>query len=321
MAGGKGGAGYSRHLLSRAQALLDDLETPLAVHRVPYEAKWAWGPQGSTKSSPNHEAMAWTIECARAALHGTAEQLRAARDVLLSTYYPQEFTRIGLWTSETLAPANHDHQHLCGTSFARLAAYLSGDAMLLYLSAELCRRTARLFKSLATPDGEIWSVGLRSHPPLLPQHRVSGAWLRLLRGDLIPLPDLRKNPALWHDRMYAGLRALRWLLAQDDDLGAAAAVEPGPVPLKHAVTVYRAPDRHLVVLEPAPALASRADVCDWIDVPYLPRPTRAKTGKAIRASGRVGFNFERPAPDPPRDAVIIRHPGRQAAPPKGEETT
>lgn len=312
MSKGQGGAGYSGPLLSRGQRLNDDLEVTdngkaKGLPALPFDPKWAWGPEGAPKSSPNHEAMDWNIECARAALWGTAEQFERAKDVLVSTYYPQELAQgpkgIGLWTSETLCPGNHDHQHLCGTSFARVAAVVSKDRELLELSGELCRRTARLFLSLSTPDLQVWSVGLRSQH--MPMHRVSTGWLRMVTGIAVPLPDLKRKPALWGDQMYASLRALRWLLKRGDDLGGAADEKPGPVPLKFAVTVYRAKDRHLAVMERDPALEGRPDVCDWIEVPYIAKPDSKKTAK----QAMYGLNFEKPAPEPPKGAVIIHHPG------------
>jgi hypothetical protein len=305
----EGGAGWSGPLLGRAQGILDFLDDPGAP-RVPYDSRYAWGPEGASKSSPNHEANAWTGEAVRAATEGTPEQKERAFQVLLDAYFPRELgpgeTAIGLWAGEQLCPDNHTHQHLAGTAMARVAAVKSGHPELLRRSAELLRTTSAALQALASPAPSFFvcSAGFRCHGR--PMWWWGTAFLRQLMGQ--PGPMKKWKPELWRDRAAVAVRAIRWLQGTDpatgkrrDDLGGADKVGPAGCRLKFETLVYRGKDRHLVVI-PKPKGGGLKGVCDWVLVPW------GKTYEATMAQVTFGLDWSTPPPKPPAGAELIRFP-------------
>lgn len=304
---GPAGKGYSGPLLERNQQVLDFLEKAGPV--IPFQANFAWGPEGAKLSSPNHEAEAWCCEAARAAANGEADAFERAAEVLMTAYFPRELGTgpkgIGLWAGEQLAPDNHTHQHLIGTGMARVAAFLSRRRDLLDLSGELLRVTAGALRALATPEQLfISSAGFRAREGQPPAWWAGTAWLRQVHGLPGPMPEFQRNPANWRSGQGACVRAIRWLQAQGDDLGGAAEAGPSGCKLKFPVSVYRKDgDRHLVVI-PKPEGAPAKEVCDWVEVQH----GLFKSYKAFLGSVRYGHNWTKAPPAPPRDAVLIRFP-------------
>jgi|GEM_PF-3542499 len=309
---GEGGKGWSGPLLERAQKILDNLEDP-GTPPVPFDKKFAWGPEGAPQSSPNHEANAWTGEAVRAAIHGTPEQKDQAIDVLLRAYFPRELgpgdKAIGLWAGEQLCPDNHTHQHLAGTAMARVAAVKSGHPELLARSAELLRVTSAAFQALATPPPFFFmsSAGMRCLEK--PIWWWGTAFLRQLMGQPGPMDTFVKNPDLWRDRAAVAVRALRWLQGTDkqtgkrrDDLGGADKVGPAGCRLKFETLVYRGNDRHLVVL-PKPKNGAPKEVCDWVMVPW-----GLKSYKATMEAMKSGLDWKTPPPKPPAGTELIKFP-------------
>lgn len=304
---GPAGKGYSGPLLERNQQVLDFLEK--VGPAVPFLPGWAWGPDGAKESSPNHEAEAWCCEAARAAANGEEEAFERAAEVLLGAYFPRELgtgpNGIGLWAGEELAPDNHSHQHLIGTSMARVAAFLSKRPDLLELSGELLRVTAGALLSLSTPRQLfISSAGLRALEGEPPAWWAGTAWLRQVRGLPGPMPEFTENPSNWRSGAGACVRAIRWLQSQGDDLGGAGGVSARGCKLRFPVVVYRKDgDRHLVVM-PKPAGAPRKEVCDWVEVPHGNFKTYAKFLDAVR----YGHNWTKTPLTPPKGAEVIHFP-------------
>lgn len=315
MSGGQGGAGWSRINLGRATALLDYLEGVPGAKRVEYAAELAWGPDGVTSASSNHDAEAWGNELVRAAVCGTPDQLKAASATVVVGYFPRELAigsrGVGLWADEQGCPDPHGGQHLVGTSMTRLAAVITGDRGLLDWTGQLMRAAARALRAVATPDLQVWTVGFRDAGNLVPLSGVATAWLRQVRRDVDHVQQISelagKNAARnWVDPMFVAVRALRYL--QDhlhDDLGGAPSEPIGPTTLKFAQTAYRGHDAHLVVL-PKQDRMPGVEVCDWVLVPYLPKPDLQRTGPAVR----WGNNWQTPPPAPPPGSYAIQFPGR-----------
>ena len=291
---------------------------------VPYDKAWAWPVEGVKKSSRNHEANAWTVEAARAALHGTREQFLAAQAVLMTAFYPKELSYgpgagAGLWEREMLSPAAHTHQQVSSTSMGRVAAWHSQDAELLDVTGRLLRVTAVLFKALASPAPNYFmgAPGLRAPAPGRPGWWDGTAWLRQLMGLPGPMPEFKAKagkPSLFLDRVALGVRALRYLHREGDDLAGARAVGEGGAgdpsweetsncKLKYGLTVYRGTDRHLAVIaKPKSGRDIPPDVCDWVEVPWL------KTFKATSAGMRFGHNWTTEPPSPPPGAHVLHFP-------------
>ncbi len=317
-AGGEGpsGKGYSGPLLERNQQVLDFLEK--VGPAVPFLAGWAWGPEGARKSSPNHEAEAWGCEAARAAANGEEVAFERAAEVLLTAYFPRELGTglrgIGLWAGEQLAPDNHSHQHLIGTSMARVAAFLSGRRDLLELSGELLRVTAGALRALATP-GQLYisSAGLRAPEGKPPAWWAGTAWLRQVHGLPGPMPEFERNPSNWRSGQGACVRAIRWLQNQGDDLGGAASVGALGCKLKFPVTVYRKDgDRHLVVMPKPREGVPKGEACDWVEVPH----GRFGTYAEFLADVYYGHNWTTKPPAPPAGASVIHFPSTWGESPK-----
>jgi len=251
-------------------------------------------------------------------------------------YYAREFTT-GLWGREQCAPDNHWHQHAPGT-LGRLAAVESQDPELLRLSEQWIDWMAITMAAFSTPDGQVWAVGMRGPEPNPPTSFHGTAFNRLLRGFPGPLPELDDAPRAvpekaakqeaerlakaqrnWEDASFAGLRALRYLQSIGDEavskwnpdsaIDASAfddiARRAPEVTLKWPVRVYRGRDRFLAVLVPGgpknKAGIPAAEVCDWVEVPYLDSPSLKATGAQVRC----GYNWKTPPPKPPKDAVEV----------------
>lgn len=314
----EGGAGYSGPLLQRGQDVLDDYERSTSLidgkahiahapdPAVRFEQGWAWGPAGVNQSSRNHEANAWTVECARAALGGTPEQFAAARKVLLDAYYPRE---LGAFEStEMLVPDAHTHQYTSAYGMERVAAWMSKDPELLERSLEHLCIASVIFTALASPAPNFFmgSPGMRS--PGKPSWYAGTAWLRLLKGNPVPMPEFspQHGEGPWKDRTALGLRALRYLMSVKDpglDEVQQATLQTWlpKAKMKYQLTVYRGRDRHLAVIDQPKGKAPQ-NVCDWVLVPWL------DTYQATAAQMQFGLNWQTPPPAPPPGAQVIHFP-------------
>ena len=297
------GSGWSGPILERSQLILDWLEVPGAP-AVPFSQTFAWGEEGRPGGSPNHECGAWSGEAVRAVLGGVAAERDRAFTVLRNAYFPREIGPgpkfIGLRVSELFCPDNHTHQHDQGVSMSRVAAFKSGDSQLLARTAELLRVTAAAFKALATPNTYFMgSAGLRS--PTKPLWFYGTAFLRQLMGQVGPMPSFINRPQMWREPASVAVRALRFLQRAGDNLGGAASVAPAGCKIKFAMTVYRGPNSHLVIL-PRPKVPV-TDVCDWVQVPW-----GLSTYQETSNRTTFGLNWQTPPPRPPAGAVRIDFP-------------
>lgn len=314
------GAGWSGVLLDRSSKVLDSL---YGGPEVPFADSLAWDDEknaSAKQSSPNHEATAWNCEALRAAINGTPQEKANAYRVLNSEYYPREIgpgsKHIGIWTSETLCPDNHTHQHLSGVGMNRAAAIKSQDATLLDRSAELLRANVGMLLALSTPGTYyISSVGVRCHGK--PMWWWGTAWLRQVMR-MKPIQD-KFSEELYRDRAAVGIRAIRWcqeqkigtsLLPKDPVLAEISKLsnpfDYKPYPLKYEVNVYRGKSSHLVIM-PRPKDGHEKsipkDVCDWVSVPW-----GLKSYKATMAQVEFGLDWKTPPPEPPAGAELITFP-------------
>jgi len=263
----------------------------------------------------------------------------AARDRLIA-YLRDELTN-GLWGPEVLAATNHCEYHLAVMAFARLVAVESGDIELLDLTGQHCRAHGRLCASLSDPSGEVLAPGFRVRvskrgEQKAPVHDGLTVLWRLVRSSALaselgadPSPSLSRSrqivaelraiqqrPAFhlsctsrgpgWSDPLYVGLKVARQLLIHGDNLGGMAHEQPGHVPLRHRVLVYRWPGGHQAqIVRPSPKFTgdtrggkNPAVVADWC---------RAEYGKGKRGASAVTFGtrWETPPPCVPSGAVCI----------------
>jgi len=300
----EGKSDWSHVLIPRGAAVMDALESATSKGAMPaYSPDLAFPASGVRKASPNHYAQAWGIEAARAAWAFKASgrvsepEFRAAKGVLLSAYFPREMGRgaagVGLWASEQGCPDAHGGQHLNGTSFARLAAWISQDPELLAASEELLLTTVRALLCVALPDLTVWQAGMRA--PGKPVSSAATAWLLIAMA-------AESRSEHWRlvarsDQFYLQTRVLEYLRAQGDPLLArTAALTPSdaaPCTLKFGMDVYASADGlgHLSVLEDA-ALPARSDVCDWVlATPHGGVDWSTDGSRGLPAHGRRLYRF------------------------------
>jgi hypothetical protein len=269
VSGPEGKGDWSHVLIPRGASLLDHLEAVAAKKPgppppvPPYAAGVAWGVDGAKEGSPNHEAQAWAFEAVRAWLAGDGRFL-AAKAVLLEAYFPREMGRgprgIGLQASEQNCPSSHDAQHRNGTSFARLAAFLSKDPELLAASEELLLATVKAKLCTANADLTVCAPGMRS--PGKPTFAGDSDWLRVALGH----PPKAKG--IDTDQFYIAVRCLEYLRRAGDPLLARTAKmtlnDRAPCVLKLAMDVYRGAGWYYAEMPKPKDGKIPGQVCDWV---------------------------------------------------------
>lgn len=266
----EGKSDWSHVLIPRLGAIADALsgDKNAAPSVLPeYSAGLAWGVEGARQGSDNHEAQAWTGEAVRAWLAKDGRFL-AAKAVLLEAYFPREMGRgprgVGLQAHEQGCPSSHDAQHRNGTSFARLAAWLSQDRELLAASEELLLTTVRAKLCTAGANLTVCSPGMRC--PGKPVFAGDTAWLRVALGKDTGVKTVGT------DQFYVGTRALQYLRRAGDPLLAKTATmtaaDAAPCVLRYPMDVYRGgqPGNGWYYAEMAKPKDGRPldHPCDWV---------------------------------------------------------
>lgn len=300
--GPEGKSDWSHVLIPRGAAILDRLEAIEAKKAgpapplPPFASGLAWGAEGAKESSPNHEAQAWGFEAVRAWLAGDGRFL-AAKGVLLDAYFPRELARgprgVGVQTSEQNCPSSHDAQHRNGTSFARLAAWLSKDPALLKASEELMLTTIRAKLCTASADLTVCSPGMRC--PGKPVFAGDSDWLRVALGHR---PEAAGTAT---DQFYVSVRCLAYLRRAGDPLLAKTAKmtlnDRAPCTLKYPMDVYRGNGWYYAEMPKPKNGKLPGQVCDWVLCVDGHDP-------------QYGLNWQTaPAPMPGKAAERIHFPG------------
>jgi hypothetical protein len=264
----------------------------------------------------NHLGLAIAGEALRAwrenATKGLHGQWREGKSNLVA-FLQDELTN-GMWRNEVLVPTPHDAFYLAIAMFSRLVAVESCDAELGRLTAEYCRRLARLCATLSDESGEVISAGVRvplakaGREQKRPVHSALTAWWRLvtLRSQT---GGFDGDGGPWFDPMYVGLRAARVLDDDlDDPLSLFNDIErecPGAVRLARTVIVHRWPEGHQVEIPRrgnesgmTKGSATPNGTCSWV---------RATYGAGKRGASKVQFAmlWEKPAPEVPKGATKI----------------
>lgn len=266
--GGADGRHWEGTLVPRMAGCIDELQGGVVV---PYLPNLAWGPEGADESSPNHEAMAWSAELARAAqarrkevaVQGlqpvTDERYQRARDVVI-VWLKRELKE-GIWLHEQTAPGPHAGYWLSAWALVTHTAVIDTDREILDLMQQLWCGLWSIWVRCEI-NGHLYMPGRRNKGvPVHDQAEALMAEVRRKPWKRFLLSSKLKDP------FYLCVRIVRETMKISKFYDSLRFVS-APPHLWTKMTITVGGDQLVACIQPNPRLGpAEKGICDWISVP------------------------------------------------------